>query len=78
MAIFGLSLGPVVWLYIPEIVSPKIVPFSTLSNWISASMVILLFPIITDDVLDGNPGYLFVFFTIWSLGSTIFSYFYVL
>jgi len=47
MAAFGLSLGPVVWLYIPEIVQPKIIPYSTASNWISASIVIILFPIIT-------------------------------
>ena len=47
MAVFGLSLGPVVWLYIPEIVQPKIVPYSTASNWISASLVIILFPIMT-------------------------------
>jgi len=47
MGIFGVSLGPVVWLYIPEIVAPKIVPYSTMVNWVSASSVIILFPIIT-------------------------------
>ena len=47
MAVFGLSLGPVVWLYIPEIVQPRIVPYSTASNWISASIVIICFPILT-------------------------------
>lgn len=46
MANFGLSLGPVVWLYIPEIVQPSIVPYSTLVNWGGASLVMLLFPII--------------------------------
>lgn len=50
MAVFGVSLGPVVWLYIPEIVQPKIVPFSTATNWISASLIILLFPILSDNV----------------------------
>ena len=47
MFFFGMSLGPVVWLYIPEIVQSKIIPYSTASNWISASLVIILFPIIT-------------------------------
>lgn len=47
MANFGLSLGPVVWLYIPEIVQPNIVPFSTGVNWGGAALVMLLFPIIT-------------------------------
>jgi MFS family permease len=46
MANFGLSLGPVVWLYIPEIVQPNIVPFSTGINWTGAALVMLLFPII--------------------------------
>lgn len=78
MAVFGLSLGPVVWLYIPEIVQPKIVPYSTASNWICASLVIILFPIITDNVLDKNPGLLFVFFTVWCVGSFVFNFFFVL
>lgn len=78
MAVFGLSLGPVVWLYIPEIVQPKIVPYSTASNWISASLVIILFPIMTEDILNGNPGVLFVFFTAWCIGSFVFNYFFVL
>ena len=50
MAVFGVSLGPVVWLYIPEIVQPKIVPFSTATNWITCSMVIILFPIMKENV----------------------------
>ena len=58
VAIFGLSLGPIVWLYIPEIVQPKIVPFSTATNWICASFVVILFPILTENVLDKNPAIL--------------------
>lgn len=46
MGIFGMSLGPVVWLYIPEIVQPNIVPFSTGMNWTGTSLVVLLFPIV--------------------------------
>jgi hypothetical protein len=46
MANFGISLGPVVWLYIPEVVQPSIVPFSTGINWGGAALVMLLFPII--------------------------------
>ena len=73
MGVFGVSLGPVVWLYIPEIVQPKIVPFSTATNWICASLVIILFPILTDSILDNNPGVLFLFFGIWCVGSFIFN-----
>lgn len=78
MAVFGLSLGPVVWLYIPEVVQPNIVGISTTCNWISASLVIILFPIATDDLLGGNPGALFIFFTIWCLGSFVVNHFFVL
>ena len=47
MVTFGASLGPIVWMYIPEVVDPKIVPFATAVNWFSGSLVIILFPIIT-------------------------------
>ena len=67
MANFGLSLGPLVWLYIPEIVEPKIVPFSTLANWTSASIVMILFPIIGSAI--GSIGPLFLFFCIWCVMS---------
>jgi SP family xylose:H+ symportor-like MFS transporter len=69
MANFGLSLGPVVWLYIPEIVQPSIVPFSTGVNWAGAALVMLLFPIITEILPNKNPGYLFFFFSAWCVAS---------
>ena len=65
MANFGLSLGPVVWLYIPEVVQPNIVPFSTGINWGGAALVMLLFPIIKKALPNENPSYLFFFFAIW-------------
>lgn len=65
MANFGLSLGPVVWLYIPEVVQPNIVPFSTGINWGGAALVMLLFPIIKEVLPNQNPGYLFLFFSVW-------------
>jgi hypothetical protein len=71
MAVFGVSLGPVVWLYIPEIVQPKVIPFSTASNWISCSLVIILFPILSEKVLGGHPTALFGFFGAWCLVSFI-------
>jgi SP family arabinose:H+ symporter-like MFS transporter len=46
MADFGLSLGPVVWLYIPEILEPNYIAFSTLANWTTASLITILFPIL--------------------------------
>ncbi len=71
MANFGLTLGPVVWLYIPEIVQPNIVPFSTGMNWTGTSLVLLLFPIVKKGLPEENPGYLFCFFGIWCIVSFV-------
>jgi SP family sugar:H+ symporter-like MFS transporter len=71
MTSFGLTLGPVVWLYIPEIVQPNIVAFATLSNWTGGSLTIILFPI-----LGGILGksILFYFLAAWCLGSLLFNH----
>lgn len=50
MANFGLSLGPVVWLYIPEILEPDLIPFSTGANWAVASLITILFPILKNKI----------------------------
>ncbi len=64
---FGYSLGPVVWLYIPEVVETEIIPYSTLANWSAATLVILLFPVISNAF--GTPVPLFFFFAGWSLAA---------
>ena len=63
MAFFGLTLGPIVWLYIPEIVEPKIIPFSTMSNLAGATICIMIFPLIKKTL--PNESYLFLMFLIW-------------
>ena len=65
MISFGFTLGPVVWLYIPEIVPAIIVPYTTLSNWAGASITIILFPILGTAI--GSSGYLFFIFSLWCL-----------
>lgn len=75
---FGLTLGPVAWIFIPEVVEPNVIPYSTTANWLAGSVVIILFPILTEDFLNGNPAILFSFSTAWCLGSAIINYFYVL
>jgi Na+/melibiose symporter-like transporter len=73
MAVFGLSLGPVVWLYIPEIVQPKIVPYSTMANWMATLLIVFLFPVIRAMLPDKNPAILFLFFSVWCLCSFFFN-----
>lgn len=46
MADFGLTLGPVVWVYLPEIVQADIMPYATGVNWGTAAFIMLLFPVI--------------------------------
>lgn len=46
MANFGFTIGPVVWVYLPEIVQPKVLPYATMVNWASAALIMLLFPVI--------------------------------
>lgn len=46
MANFGFTLGPVVWVYLPEIVQPNVLPYATMVNWASAAIIMLLFPVI--------------------------------
>ena len=48
MANFGLTLGPVIWLYIPEIVQPSLVGVATGVNWLGASITMILFPILQE------------------------------
>jgi MFS transporter, SP family, sugar:H+ symporter len=61
MIAFGLSLGPVIFLYIPEVISPRQVSYTITVMWIAATIAVTLFPILTNDVLNGNPGVLFFF-----------------
>lgn len=63
MANFGLSLGPIVWLYIPEILEPSRISISTMANWASASLITILFPIIKDAL--GTSAYLFLFYAVY-------------
>ena len=67
---FSLTLGPVVWLYITEIVQPNIVPIAVFLNWLTVSLVNTFFPIFTE-IFGGNPSKIFYFFGSYVLISTI-------
>ena len=40
--IFGLSLGPAIWIYVPEIMPAKMVPFATMMKWIAATISVIV------------------------------------
>lgn len=48
MLMFGFTLGPIVWMYIPEFLQAKWIPFTTMTNWSGCMITVLLFPIIKD------------------------------
>lgn len=53
------------------------VPFVTAANWISASLIIILFPIFTDHLLEGDPAPLLLFFAAYCFASLVFNHFFV-
>ena len=69
MASFGLTLGPIVWLIIPEFVEPRIIPYSTMTNLTGASICIIIFPIASAQL--PNKAYLFGIYLIWGILSLI-------
>lgn len=78
MACFGLTLGPVVWIYLPEVSQPKVLSLATGASWASCSLVMLLFPIIKKALPGENPAFLFLFFAAWGFISFFINRKYVL
>eukprot|EP01016_Furgasonia_blochmanni_P047336 TRINITY_DN6946_c0_g1_i1.p1 TRINITY_DN6946_c0_g1~~TRINITY_DN6946_c0_g1_i1.p1 ORF type:complete len:517 (+),score=95.53 TRINITY_DN6946_c0_g1_i1:77-1627(+) len=58
---FGLSLGPLVWVIIPELLPAKGVSLATLTNWLFALLIAQGFPILKDTWL-GVGGVFGLFF----------------
>jgi len=66
MIVYGISLGPVVWLYVPEIIPAKIVPLATMMNWFGCSLCVIFTPMAID-ANGGNPYPVFFFFGAFSI-----------
>lgn len=59
--IFSMTLGPVVWLYLPEIVEPGVTGVATMINWTTAAMVAFAYPLFVE--LTGSPSLIFCLFS---------------
>ena len=57
---YALSIGPVVWPYVPELMPAKYVPFASSMNWIAAAICTIATPYVLDAV--GSPYPVFFFF----------------
>lgn len=54
IAVFGMTLGPIVRLYVPEIIPSNQSPFATSMTWLSISLTLIITPFIAE-ANNGNP-----------------------
>ena len=65
MSAYGLSVGPIIWVYLPEIVEPRMMSVCAFFNWLAHFIITLLAEYNNDDdniVLKC----LFIFFLVYS------------
>ena len=61
MMIYGVSIGPSVWMYVPEIIPAKVVPLATMTNWFGCAICVIFTPYAVR-ANDNNPFPVFFFF----------------
>jgi MFS family permease len=71
-SVFSFTLGPVPYLYTPEVIDPKIVPYSMMCSWAGSALLSLFFPIVSE--VMGNPGWIFLTIGLLGLLSFVISY----
>lgn len=55
MISYGITIGPAVWLYVPEIIPSRTVPFATAMNWLGCSICVIATPFIIQAVGSSYP-----------------------
>lgn len=58
-----MTLGPVVWLYLAEIVEPDVAGVATMINWTTAAIVSLTYPLLVE--LTGSQSLIFCLFSVF-------------
>jgi len=48
--IYGMTLGPLVWPYLPEVVPARIIPLAQTMNWLIDCLTLTLPPIILTNI----------------------------
>ena len=74
----GITIGPIIWLIISEIVQPQRVSICGASNWISLGLVNVAFPVIVDANAEKNPWFAYFFFALVATTATLINYFAVI
>ena len=73
LIMYGLTFGPLVWPYLPEVVPARIIPLAQSMNWIVDCLTLSLPGVIIAHA--GNPWPLFFVFFIWDFFSIFVNYF---
>jgi hypothetical protein len=71
--IYGMTLGPLVWPYLPEVVPARIIPLAQTMNWAIDCLTLTLPPIILTHAESASP--LFFIFFAWDFLSIIINHF---
>jgi hypothetical protein len=74
MMLYGFTIGPGVWLYVPEIIPPNLVIPATSTNWWGVAFSVMVAPII---IHASGPYAVFFMFALFSYGFFILNYCYL-
>lgn len=72
---YGLTLGPLVWPYLPEVVPARVIPLAQSMNWAIDCLTLSLPGVIIAH--HGNPWPLFIVFFIWDFGSIFVNHYFL-
>lgn len=77
IAFFEFSSGPIVWLYMAEIMQDKAVSMATVLNWSINLIISLITPSLIEGIGEENIGYIFVATGVFTFLGTLFIYFFM-
>ena len=63
LAAFTMTVGPITWLYVPEIIQPGIVAYATMINWLSACLVVWVYPVARENSANKDVSWLYLLFS---------------
>lgn len=75
LVMYGLTLGPLVWPYLPEVVPARVIPLAQTMNWIIDCLTLCLPGLIIAH--HGNPWPLFLTCFLWDFGSIFVNHFFL-
>lgn len=73
--IFGLSIGPIPWVYIADVLPDIAIGIAVLGNWASTFLISLFFPIVSDPSALGMGGGILIFAICSVIGAIYFMVF---